>query len=71
MMVFCDNKCNITCQGYNNVNGLCDNGYTAGWKGAYCEECYYLLILCFWYYIRMLLVIVKMIKMPRLRVFQQ
>lgn len=27
-----------TCNGCNNVNGLCDRGCTSGWKGYFCEE---------------------------------
>lgn len=34
----CALKCNTTCQGCNNVNGVCDTGCKTGWKGVYCHE---------------------------------
>lgn len=34
----CAHKCNNTCDGCNNVNGLCDSGCYPGWKGDYCNE---------------------------------
>nr|XP_022309930.1 uncharacterized protein LOC111115470 [Crassostrea virginica] len=30
--------CNITCDGCNNINGVCDNGCKPGWKGVDCSE---------------------------------
>lgn len=33
----CANKCNDTCTGCNNVNGVCDKGCHPGWKGDYCD----------------------------------
>eukprot|EP00105_Crassostrea_gigas_P010418 XP_011425691.1 PREDICTED: cell death abnormality protein 1 [Crassostrea gigas] len=36
----CTEKCNGTCSGCNNVNGVCDSGCIPGWKGYHCnEEC--------------------------------
>lgn len=34
----CAYKCNTTCLGCNNENGLCETGCSPGWKGAYCHE---------------------------------
>lgn len=34
----CAYKCNDTCKGCNNVNGLCDSGCNSGWKGDYCNQ---------------------------------
>lgn len=34
----CTRKCNVTCSGCNNVNGLCDSGCHPGWKGDYCQQ---------------------------------
>lgn len=34
----CALKCNTTCRGCNNVNGVCDTGCITGWKGVYCHE---------------------------------
>lgn len=34
----CIVKCNDTCTGCNNVNGLCDRGCHPGWRGEYCEN---------------------------------
>ena len=45
----CVNTCNITCDGCNNVHGLCDSGCYPGWKGNYCGEGKYIyLIATFW-----------------------
>lgn len=33
----CTAKCNSTCNGCNDVNGLCDSGCHPGWKGDYCN----------------------------------
>lgn len=33
----CTGKCNDTCTGCNNINGLCDRGCRPGWKGDYCD----------------------------------
>lgn len=34
----CALKCNTTCRGCNNVNGVCENGCITGLKGVYCHE---------------------------------
>nr|XP_034318570.1 multiple epidermal growth factor-like domains protein 10 [Crassostrea gigas] len=34
----CSEKCNKTCSGCNNVNGVCDSGCIPGWKGYHCNE---------------------------------
>lgn len=34
----CFEKCNDTCVGCNNMNGLCDFGCIAGWRGGFCNE---------------------------------
>lgn len=34
----CTGKCNDTCKGCNNVNGLCDRECHPGWRGEYCEK---------------------------------
>lgn len=34
----CSLKCNTTCQGCNNVNGLCETGCITGWEGVYCHK---------------------------------
>lgn len=34
----CAYRCNNTCKGCNNTNGLCDSGCSPGWKGDYCNE---------------------------------
>ena len=37
----CSNKCNLTCRGCNPVNGVCDRGCIASWKGEYWQESNY------------------------------
>lgn len=34
----CSEKCNDTCEGCNNVNGVCDSGCIPGLKGDICYE---------------------------------
>lgn len=38
----CAFRCNNTCKGCNNTNGLCDSGCNPGWKGDYCNKGIYL-----------------------------
>nr|XP_022304884.1 multiple epidermal growth factor-like domains protein 10 [Crassostrea virginica] len=34
----CEQRCNDKCDGCNNVNGVCDRGCQAGWKGDNCQQ---------------------------------
>lgn len=34
----CSEKCIDTCEGCNNINGLCEYGCIPGWKGDLCSE---------------------------------
>lgn len=34
----CAERCNDTCNGCNNVNGICDSGCNSGWRGYDCQD---------------------------------
>lgn len=34
----CAKKCIETCDGCNNINGLCNNGCMPGWSGYFCNQ---------------------------------